>query len=50
MSEAEFLEGQSALEQAATVERVPDPVVETIEMLVFAHRENSDGRSVLKPR
>jgi hypothetical protein len=40
LSDAEFLEGQSAREEAASVQRVPDPVVETIEMLVFAGHEN----------
>jgi SAM-dependent methyltransferase len=40
ISDAEFLVGQSALEEAASVPRVPDPVVETIEMLVFARQEN----------
>ena len=36
ISDVEFLRGQTALEEAAAVERVPEPVVETIELLVFA--------------
>jgi len=35
ISDAEFLQGQAALEDAASVQQVPDPVAETIELLVF---------------
>jgi SAM-dependent methyltransferase len=46
ISEAEFQQGQRALEEAALAERVPTPVVETIEMLVFARVEEREGRSI----
>lgn len=39
MSDAEFREGQAAIEMAAAHEHAPDPVIERIELLVF--RENS---------
>jgi ubiquinone/menaquinone biosynthesis C-methylase UbiE len=39
ISDAEFQEGQRALEKAASLERVHDPVVETIEMVAFVRRE-----------
>jgi len=39
ISDAEFEEGQAAIEQAAAHEHVPSPVIEGIELLVF--RENS---------
>jgi ubiquinone/menaquinone biosynthesis C-methylase UbiE len=39
ISDVEFQQGQTALEEAASVERVPGPVVETIELLVFARHE-----------
>jgi len=39
MSDADFREGQAAIEMAAAQEHVPDPVIEVIELLVF-------GRSV----
>lgn len=46
ISEAEFQRGQRALEEAAVAERVPNPVVETIEMLVFALLESDEERSM----
>jgi ubiquinone/menaquinone biosynthesis C-methylase UbiE len=35
ISDSEFLEGQAAIERAATHEHVPGPVIERIELLVF---------------
>ncbi len=35
ISDSEFRKGQSALEQAAAQERIPSPVMEVIELLVF---------------
>jgi ubiquinone/menaquinone biosynthesis C-methylase UbiE len=35
ISDSEFLEGQAAIERAATHEHVPSPVIERIELLVF---------------
>jgi len=46
ISEAEFQQGQRALEEAALAERVPSPVAETIEMLVFTPLEGGGERSI----
>jgi ubiquinone/menaquinone biosynthesis C-methylase UbiE len=37
ISDSEFLEGQAAIEMAAANEKVPDPVIERIDLLVFQH-------------
>jgi hypothetical protein len=44
ISDGEFLEGQRAIEKAASAARVPEPVVETIEMLVFTRDDHGDER------
>jgi ubiquinone/menaquinone biosynthesis C-methylase UbiE len=44
ISDSEFREGQAAIEMAAAHERVPGPVIEGIELLVF--RENSIQKTV----
>jgi len=45
ISDGEFLEGQRAIEKAASVARVPEPVVETIEMPVFTRHSETDARA-----
>jgi SAM-dependent methyltransferase len=49
ISDAEFHQGQRALEEAASVERWPSAVAETIEMLVFARRENGEEPVISHP-
>ena len=44
ISERDFLQGQRAIEKAASRARVPEPVVETIEMLVFTRDDRGDER------
>lgn len=44
IADGDFLEGQSAIEKAASVARLPAPVVETIEMLVFTRDDHGDER------
>jgi hypothetical protein len=41
ISDAEYQEGQAAIERAAVNERLTTPVIEVIELLVFHHDTDS---------
>jgi SAM-dependent methyltransferase len=43
ISDAEFWQGQNAIESAAAGEHAPTPVIETIDLLVFRHSADTRG-------